>query len=140
MIWGVYIEIYILWEFGYLIDSPLILYIYSTTDRKKRFTEFGVWITAVILFVIFIVFGWIVMNKTYLGRNIYALGGNKEAARLAGINVNKLTVLVYSFAGFAASIAAIIMVARTNASQPGAGSSYAFDCMTAASKGAAVFE
>ena len=46
MIWGVYIEIYILWEFGYLIDSPLILYIYSTTDRKKRFTEFGVWITA----------------------------------------------------------------------------------------------
>ena len=46
MIWGVYIEIFILWEFGYLIDSPLILYIYSTTDRKKRFTEFGVWITA----------------------------------------------------------------------------------------------
>ena len=89
----------------------------------------------VILFVIFIVFGWIVMNKTYLGRNIYALGGNKEAARLAGINVNKLTVLVYSFAGFAASIAAIIMVARTNASQPGAGSSYAFDCMTAACLG-----
>ena len=32
MIWGVYIEIYILWEFGYLIDSPLILYIYSTTE------------------------------------------------------------------------------------------------------------
>ena len=59
----------------------------------------------------------------------------EEAARLAGINVNKLTVLVYSFAGFAASIAAIIMVARTNASQPGAGSSYAFDCMTAACLG-----
>ena len=42
---------------------------------------------------------------------------------------------MYSFAGFAASIAAIIMVARTNASQPGAGSSYAFDCMTAACLG-----
>lgn len=40
MIWGVYIEIYILWEFGYLIDSPLILYIYSTTDRKK--TLYGI--------------------------------------------------------------------------------------------------
>lgn len=43
MIWGVYIEIYILWEFGYLIDSPLILYIYSTTDRKNalRNSVFG---------------------------------------------------------------------------------------------------
>ena len=77
----------------------------------------------------------IVMNKTYLGRMIYALGGNKEAARLAGINVDKLTVMVYAFAGFAASIAALIMVARTNASQPGAGSSYPFDCMTAACLG-----
>ena len=83
----------------------------------------------VIIFVLFILFGWIVMNKTYLGRMIYALGGNKEAARLAGINVDKLTVMVYAFAGFAASIAALIMVARTNASQPGAGSSYPFDCM-----------
>lgn len=89
----------------------------------------------VIIFVLFILFGWIVMNKTYLGRMIYALGGNKEAARLAGINVDKLTVMVYAFAGFAASIAALIMVARTNASQPGAGSSYPFDCMTAACLG-----
>ena len=75
----------------------------------------------VIIFVLFILFGWIVMNKTYLGRMIYALGGNKEAARLAGINVDKLTVMVYAFAGFAASIAA--------------GSSYPFDCMTAACLG-----
>ena len=113
---------------------------YPITGMPKAFLTVGQGYVGpvpipVILFVIFIVFGWIVMNKTYLGRNIYALGGNKEAARLAGINVNKLTVLVYSFAGFAASIAAIIMVARTNASQPGAGSSYAFDCMTAACLG-----
>lgn len=89
----------------------------------------------VIIFVLFIAFGWIVMNKTYLGRYIYALGGNKEAARLAGISVERLTVFVYMFAGFAASIAALIMVGRTNASQPGAGSSYPFDCMTAACLG-----
>lgn len=89
----------------------------------------------VIIFIVFIAFGWIVMNKTYFGRQIYALGGNKEAARLAGINVNRLTVLVYTFAGFAASIAALIMVGRTNASQPGAGSTYPFDCMTAACLG-----
>lgn len=68
----------------------------------------------VIIFVLFIIFGAILMNKTYLGRYIYALGGNKEAARLAGINVDKLTVAVYTFCGFCASIAALIMVGRTN--------------------------
>ncbi len=89
----------------------------------------------VIIFILFIIFGWIVMNKTYLGRYIYALGGNKEASRLAGINVDRLTIFVYTFASFTASIAALIMVGRTNASQPGAGSSYPFDCMTAACLG-----
>ncbi len=89
----------------------------------------------VIIFAAFVIFGWVVMNKTYLGREIYALGGNREAARLAGINVDRLTIIVYTFCGFAASIAALIMVGRTNASQPGAGSSYAFDCMTAACLG-----
>ena len=88
----------------------------------------------VIIFVLFI-FGAILMNKTYIGRYIYALGGNKEAARLAGIDVDKLTVMVYTFCGFCAAIAALIMVGRTNASQPGAGSSYSFDCMTAACLG-----
>lgn len=95
----------------------------------------GVIPVPVIIFIVFIIFGAIVMNKTYLGRSIYALGGNKEAARLAGISVDKLTVMVYTFSGFCASIASIIMVARTNASQPGAGASYSFDCMTAACLG-----
>ena len=95
----------------------------------------GVVPVPVIIFLAFILFGWVVMNKTYLGRFVYALGGNREAARLAGINTDRLTVLVYTFCGFAASIAALIMVGRTNASQPSAGSSYAFDCMTAACLG-----
>lgn len=89
----------------------------------------------VIIFAIFVAFGWIVMNRTYLGRYIYALGGNKEAARLAGIDVDKLTIMMYSFCGFASAIASLILVGRTNASQPGAGSSYSFDCMTAACLG-----
>ena len=113
---------------------------YPITGMPEAFTMIGqgyigVIPVPVIIFVIFIIFGWIVMNKTYLGRHIYALGGNKEAARLAGINVDRLTVFIYAFTGFAASIAAIIMVGRTNASQPGAGSSYPFDCMTAACLG-----
>lgn len=113
---------------------------YPITGMPEAFTKIGQGYVGiipipVIIFLLFVVFGWIVMNKTYLGRHIYALGGNKEAARLAGINVDRLTIFIYAFTGFAASIAAIIMVGRTNASQPGAGSSYPFDCMTAACLG-----
>lgn len=113
---------------------------YPITGMPEAFTKIGQGYIGmipvpVIIFLVFIVFGWVVMNKTYLGRYIYALGGNKEAARLAGINVDLLTIFIYAFTGFAASIAAIIMVGRTNASQPGAGSSYPFDCMTAACLG-----
>lgn len=95
----------------------------------------GVIPVPVVIFAIFIAFGWVVVNKTYIGRYIYALGGNKEAAHLAGINVDKLTIMMYTFCGFASSIAALIMVGRTNAAQPSAGSNYAFDCMTAACLG-----
>lgn len=113
---------------------------YPITGMPEAFTVIGqgylgVIPIPVIIFAAFVIFGWVVMNKTYLGREIYALGGNREAARLAGINVDRLTIIVYTFCGFAASIAALIMVGRTNASQPGAGSSYAFDCMTAACLG-----
>lgn len=113
---------------------------YPITGMPEAFTVIGqgylgIVPIPVIIFAAFVIFGWVVMNKTYLGREIYALGGNREAARLAGINVDRLTIIVYTFCGFAASIAALIMVGRTNASQPGAGSSYAFDCMTAACLG-----
>lgn len=96
---------------------------------------FGVIPVPIVVFAIFVVVGWLVMNRTYIGRYLYALGGNKEAARLAGIDVNKATIGMYAFCGFAASIASLILVGRTNASQPGAGSTYAFDCMTAACLG-----
>ena len=46
MIWGVGIEIYILWEFGYPTDSPLILYIYSATYGKKCIAKYSVWVVA----------------------------------------------------------------------------------------------
>ena len=113
---------------------------YPITGMPEAFTRIGqgyigIIPVPVIIFLLFVAFGWVVMNKTYLGRHIYALGGNKEAARLAGINVDRLTIFIYAFTGFAASIAAVIMVGRTNASQPGAGSSYPFDCMTAACLG-----
>lgn len=95
----------------------------------------GVVPVPVIILIVFVIFGWIVVNKTYLGRQIYAVGGGKEASRLAGINIKKLQVGMYCFAGFAAATAALILTSRTNSSQPSAGADYPFDCMTAACLG-----
>lgn len=89
----------------------------------------------VTILIVFVIFGWIIVNKTYLGRQIYAIGGGKEAARLAGINIKKLQVGMYCFAGFAAAMASLILTSRTNSSQPSAGADYPFDCMTAACLG-----
>lgn len=72
-----------------------------------------------------------ILNKTYFGRYVIALGGNQEAARLAGVDVNRLMVTVYCVSGFFTAIASVILLSRTNSAQPGAGASYAFDCITA---------
>jgi ribose transport system permease protein len=85
----------------------------------------------VIIFIIVVIFGEVFLNKTYFGRFIYAMGGNPNAAHLAGINVERMRVGVYALCGFLTSIAALIMLSRTNSAQPGAGSNYPFDCMTA---------
>jgi ribose/xylose/arabinose/galactoside ABC-type transport system permease subunit len=85
----------------------------------------------VILFVLIVALGSIFLNKTYLGRFIFAMGGNPGASNLAGINTQKMMVLAYAISGFLTSIASLIMMSRTNSAQPSAGSSYPFDCMTA---------
>lgn len=89
----------------------------------------------VIIFAVTIVIGAVLLNKTYFGRYVYALGGNPDAAHLAGINTDRVRVYTYVICGVLTSIAALIMLSRTNAAQIGAGSSYPFDCMTAACLG-----
>ena len=54
----------------------------------------------------------IVSKKTTFGRHVYAIGSNERTARLSGINVEKVTALVYVLSGFLVSIAAIIQIAR----------------------------
>lgn len=93
----------------------------------------------VIIFILVVAGAWFILNKTYFGRYIYAMGGNNEAARLAGVNVDKMRILVYAFGGFIVSISSLIMLSRNNSAQPGAGASYPFDCMTAAVLGGISF-
>ena len=65
------------------------------------------------IFALVAVLGWVLLNRTTFGRRTVAIGGNREAARLAGINVKLHTVYVYALAGLTAGIASILMISRT---------------------------
>jgi len=71
----------------------------------------------------------ILLSKTKFGRHVFAIGGNEQAARICGINVEKTLVKVYAFAGFLTAVAAIILTARTSAGNPTYGLSYELDAI-----------
>jgi ribose transport system permease protein len=64
----------------------------------------------------------LMLHYTDVGRNIYAMGGNPTAARLAGININRYIVGSYILAGFVAAVAGVLLTARTGSGQPTSGS------------------
>jgi fructose transport system permease protein len=74
----------------------------------------------VLMFVLYLI-TWYVLRQTAVGRHVYAVGNNPEAARLSGINTSALLLGVYSFAGLFYGIAALLLVARTNVGDPNAG-------------------
>ncbi len=76
---------------------------------------------SVIVTVIVFILGDILLTKTAFGKSVFAVGGNREAARLAGIDVNRVTFLVYAIAGVCVGIAAIILVGRVGAATPTSG-------------------
>jgi methyl-galactoside transport system permease protein len=74
---------------------------------------------------------WLVMNKTVLGKSIYAIGGNKDAARVAGINVETTLVKVYAIAGALAAFAGVLEAARSGGAKSNYGEMYELDAIAA---------
>ena len=85
-----------------------------------------VWISGVV-----VAFAVMLTRKTRLGRYIYAIGGNESAARLSGINVNRVKMIVYTIAGALAAAGGIIVTSRLDSAQPNAGISYELDAIAA---------
>lgn len=83
------------------------------------------------IFVVVAVAGWFLLNRTTFGRRTVAVGGNPEAARLAGIKVKRHTMLLYGLCGLAAGIAAVMMLARTTAGSSTHGQLYELDAIAA---------
>lgn len=96
---------------------------------------FGVIPVLVVYFVVLSVIGFFVLSKTYFGRYVYAIGGNKEAAHLAGINTKKMVIITHLICGVFVGIAGVLLLSRTMTAQGATANSYAFDCLTAACLG-----
>ncbi|MFG3558999.1 ABC transporter permease [Micromonospora sp. NPDC047557] len=76
--------------------------------------------------------GWVLLNRTTFGRRTVAVGGNPEAARLAGINVRRHTLLLYALSGLCCGIAAIMLTAQANSAQAATANLYELDAIAAA--------
>lgn len=74
---------------------------------------------------------YFILKKTTFGRRVYAVGGNEEASRLSGINVDRIKIYVYSLAGGLTAIAALILTSRLNSAQPTAGNMFELDAIAA---------
>jgi ribose transport system permease protein len=85
-----------------------------------------VWITAALVAIFMIV-----MQRTRFGRHVYAVGGNERAARLSGLNVNRVKLLVYTLGGALAGVAGLVNTARVNSATPNAGLTYELDSIAA---------
>ena len=90
----------------------------------------GIPVNAIIALVLILVVGF-VMSKTYIGRFVYAAGDNPEAARLAGIKVGKVKLLVFVFAGILVGISAILLSARAGSADSTTGTGIEFTGITA---------
>jgi len=91
---------------------------------------FGIPIVAWVAGVVAIA-GQVVLSSTPLGRQIYALGANPEAARKAGVNITRVTAAVYAISGLCAGIGGLLALSRLGAVSPRFGELYEFDAITA---------
>ncbi len=93
----------------------------------------------VILSLVVFALGWFFLSRTKYGAQIYLLGDNPTAARLAGVPTDRMTVLVYAISGFCAALAGLVLVARLDSAQPIIGQGYEFNAIAAVVVGGTSF-
>jgi len=95
-------------------------------NREILGVDVQIWVFAIVAII-----GWVLLNRTTFGRRTVAVGGNLEAARLAGINVKRHTVYLYVLVGVCAGIAALLLVAKTTTGTSTHGNLYELDAIAA---------
>jgi ribose/xylose/arabinose/galactoside ABC-type transport system permease subunit len=88
-----------------------------------------------LFFLAALLVGWILLTFTSFGRYVYAIGGNEQATRLAGINVARIKISVYATSGFLSALAGVLYVAQYRQGKPDAGMSLELDAIAAVAIG-----
>ena len=107
---------------------------------EKAFTNLGtgrlgIIPLPVIYAVAWVILIWLFLNKTRMGRYVYAVGGNMEAARFSGINIKVVQFTVHTLSGFLAAWAGIVMAARMYSGQPAVAVGWEMDAVAASALG-----
>lgn len=117
-----------------------ISYLISNSQSWLRLPSTYTWIgqgylgpipIAVIIMLVLTAGAWFVLSRTYFGRYVYGVGGNAEAMKLAGINVDRLRIFLYVLSSFFVALATVVMVARSGSASSTLGVGTEFTCLTA---------
>ena len=92
---------------------------------------FGVIPLPVIYMVVLIILFTVVLNKTKFGTYIYAIGGNRESARLSGVPIKKVEIAVFTIIGLLSAFAGLVLASRMYSGQPSVGTGYELDAIAA---------
>ncbi|MSS44690.1 ABC transporter permease [Cutibacterium sp. WCA-380-WT-3A] len=104
----------------------------ATSDAVNQLgADLGVIPVPVVMLALAGVVCWFILSRTVIGRSLYAIGGNEEAARLSGIPVRRILVAVYALAGLFAGLAGLVLAGRLSSAQPQAGLGYELDAIAA---------
>ena len=88
--------------------------------------------------VLIILFSFI-LSKTKFGTYVYAIGGNREAARLSGVPIKKIEIVVFTISGLLSAFAGLVLCSRMYSGQPSVGSGYELDAIAACVVGGVTF-
>lgn len=108
-----------------LVATNAVSYQVANNDYMKiGIGRIGVIPVPVILLIVLVVVFYFILNHTIYGRYIYAIGGNKDSAALAGIPVDKVIIITYTISGMLTGLAAVVLSARLGSGQPSAGTGF----------------
>lgn len=109
---------------------------YPISIKNPAFTQIGVGtigpvpIPVLIMAATFAV-GYVILHRLKIGRRIYAVGGNRDAARLSGIRVSRVLLFAFTFAGLCAGVASVILTAKLSSGQPAGSVGFELDVIAA---------
>ena len=120
---------------GMLVTARAVAVIYTkgqpVYSLSDSFTAIGAGAWPVLIFFVVAVIFHLVLKHTVYGKHTYAIGSNEKAARVAGINVRRHKIMVYTIAGSLSGLAGVVMCARATIGQSGMGTMYELDAISA---------